>query len=147
MRISTVEIGEPHQLEHVSGKTIPIVAWHAPHLEPECNVFEDRQMWEEAVALEDHAHIPLVGRHVCDEARTDGNCSMVGLFESGGDSERSGLSTTARSEKRDKLPGCNLEREVFESECRGESLRHVLESQIVHIGVVVGVHQIDPSIS
>ena len=64
MRISTVEIGEPHELEHVSGKTIPIVAWHAPHLEPECNVFEDRQMWEEAVALEDHAHVALARRHV-----------------------------------------------------------------------------------
>ena len=88
MRISTVEIGEPHQLEHVSGKTIPIVAWHAPHLEPECNVFEDRQMREEAVVLEDDPETAAMRRQVRDILASEEYPARFGTLEAGCDPER-----------------------------------------------------------
>ena len=91
-------------------------------LEAELDVLRDRQVGEQAVALEDHAHVALVGRGAGDVGAGHQHGAGVGELEAGRDAQRRGLAAPGRSEQRDELALAYVEVEALERDGGPERL-------------------------
>ena len=87
----------------------------AAHLEAERDVVEHGQVREQAVRLEHHAHVALVGGHPGEVLAADRRrVPDVGLVEAGQDAQRGGLAAARRAEQRDQLAGFDVQGEPVE---------------------------------
>ena len=87
----------------------------------------DVEVGEQAVALEDHADVALVGRHAHDVGTADGDTAGVGLLEAGGDAQGGGLAAPGRAEQAHQLARLEGEVERLERDGRAERLADGVE--------------------
>ena len=80
------------------------------NLEAVLDVLLGGHVREQAVGLEDHAHVAAVRRHTRHVLAADEDAARVGLVEAGDDAQRRRLAAAARPEQRDEL--ALAEREV-----------------------------------
>ena len=81
----------------------------------------DVEVGEQAVALEHHAHVALVGRRAEHVAAVDEHRPRVGALEPGGDAQRGRLAAPRRAEQADQL--ARLHRQVERLERDGSAER------------------------
>ena len=84
--------------------------------EAEFHVVLSGHVREEAVGLEDHAHVALVGGLAEHVSTIDEHLAGVGPLKTGDDPQRRGLATTARAEQGHELPGVNIEIEIVQGD-------------------------------
>src|SRR5215472_4194762 len=72
-------------------------------LQREGDVFIDRKMWIQRVALEDHGDPALARRQIVDYIATDQDLAGRRRFQSGDHAQESGLPGTRRSQEDQKL--------------------------------------------
>jgi hypothetical protein len=97
------------QVQHVAGAGAALGARPAAQLEPEGHVVEHGQVREQAVGLEHHAHVALVGGHVGQVLAADPNRPGVRLLQTGEDAQRGRLATARGSEEHDELAGVQVQ--------------------------------------
>ena len=95
--------GQPHQLELLQGPGASLLAPDLAHAQAEGHVVQRRHVREEAVALEDHAHVALLGGNAGLVDAVDQDAPRVDRLEAGQDPQGGGLPAPGRSEKGDQL--------------------------------------------
>ena len=63
----------------------------------------------ERVALEDHRDVAIAGLMLCHILAVDKHLAPIRLLEAGQDAQRRGLARSGWSEKREELPGLDIE--------------------------------------
>jgi len=110
--LTGIAIGEfraPHELERLVRPVLAQPLAHAAHLERVRDVLAHSHVRPQRVRLEDHAHVPLVRRHVdARSAVEDGllaepERSTVGRLEARDATECRGLAASARPEEDEEL--------------------------------------------
>ena len=79
----------------------------------------------ERIVLEHHRNIPVLGRDVIDNARTDGDCSRADLFQSGNHPQGCGFSASRRTDEHHELPVFDFEVNMFD--CKDSSIIHLAD--------------------
>ena len=110
MRVALGHRAEVDPLEGLADAPIALGARDPADAEPERHVGPDVEVREQAVALEDHADVALVGGHPHDVRTADGDTAGVRLLEAGGHAQRRGLPAPGRAEQTDQL--ARLEGEI-----------------------------------
>ena len=90
---------------------------------------------EQAVGLEDHAHVALVGRLAEHVLTVHEHLARVGPLEAGDDPQRRRLAAAARSEQGDELAGVNLEVEIVERDDIAEGTTKPTKLDGCHAGL------------
>src|SRR5262245_35954175 len=81
-------------------------------------------MREEGVALEDDADVAGVGWHTVHRAARDRDFSLIGLLETGNQTQGGALATATRSQEREELAAPDLQVHVPYADCPVVALRH-----------------------
>ena len=102
------------ELEHLVRSPPPLRAVHPAQPQAVGDVVAGRHVREQAVGLEDHAHVAAVGRHVGDVLAVDDDPAAVRLVEPGQRAQRGRLAAAGRAEQRDQLPRGDLQGETVE---------------------------------
>jgi len=100
----------------------------AADFEAEGDVFEDVEVAEEGVVLEDEADAALAGRGVGDVFAVEVDAAVavsVGVFEAGHDAEEGGFAAAGRAEEGDERAGGDLDLEVFEGDVAAKGFADV----------------------
>ncbi len=105
---------ETDQLEHVVGPLAAGRAVATAQLEAEGDVVAHCQVREQAVGLEDHPHVALVGRHPGEVLAADLDAAGRRLVEAGQDAQCRGLAAARRAEQGHELAGGEMEGESVE---------------------------------
>ena len=71
VRVSRGVGSEPYEPQHLVSLLPASGPVHASHAQPKGDVVARGQVREQAVCLEDHAHVALAGRHVLDVLAAD----------------------------------------------------------------------------
>ena len=82
---------------------------HLPHLQPEGDVVEHRQVRIERIALKHHRDVPVTGRHVVDDAAADRDRPLADLLEARDHPQGGRLAAAGRSDDDDELTVADLE--------------------------------------
>ena len=145
MAYFVVMLTEADEVEHLVRAPTAGRAALAAQFEAERDVVEHGQVREEAVGLEDHAHVALVGRYPRDVAATDLDAPGGRVVQAGEDPQHRRLAATRRPEQGDQLTGGHLEVEAVQgpegAEVAGEVVqgdrpaRAVVLSRAVHAGL------------
>ena len=114
-------------LERLADAPIALGARDPADAEPERHVGPDVEVREQAVALEDHADVALVGRHAHDVRTADGDTAGVRLLETGGHAQGRGLPAPGRAEQAHQLARLEGEVERLERDGRAERLADGVE--------------------
>ncbi len=120
--IAVGECGELDELEHLVDPVLALLARDLAGPQAEVDVERDVEVREQAVALEHHAHVPLVRRLVGDVDAVHRHRAGVGAFETGGDAQRRGLPAPAGPEEADQLAVLHREIEPFQRDRVAERL-------------------------
>ena len=95
---------EPDEVEHLGGAGP--ARWRgrdAAQLEPELDVLPRGHVREQAVRLEHHPHVALVGGHPGEVLAADLDAARVGVLEAGEAAQRRGLAAARGAEQGDEL--------------------------------------------
>jgi hypothetical protein len=79
-------------------------------------------MGEEGIVLKDHPQLAKTRGDIGYVLSVHPNRSVVRLDEAGNDTQGRGLPAAGRAQKGDKLPGFDIQREIFQSNGLAESL-------------------------
>jgi hypothetical protein len=102
---------ELHQRQCFFDLASDIVAGKFPHLQRKGDVLRHRHVRKERIFLKDHADPALVRRDIGQIARPDADHAFVRGLEPRNHHQQGGLAGSGWSEKREKLAGCNVERD------------------------------------
>ena len=102
--IALGRVAEPDELEQLADALAlrSAFAWRRIR-RPNSTFCSRRHVREQAVGLEDHSHVALVGRRPRDVLAVDDDAAGVGLVEAGDEAQRSRLAAPGRAEQRDEL--------------------------------------------
>ena len=114
VRIAVAVDAEADELEHLVGPSPPRRGVHPAQTQPVGDVVAGRHVREQAVGLEDHAHVAVVRRHLGDVLAVDEDPTGVGDVEPGERAQRRGLAAARRAQQRDQLTGRHLQVEPVE---------------------------------
>ena len=103
MRVSLAGVGEPDKLEQLAHTLPPAGLRLFTDLEPVLDVLLRRHVREQAVGLEDHAHVSAVRRDARHVLAVDEDGARVWLVEARDEPEGGRLAATARTEQGDEL--------------------------------------------
>ena len=109
MRVAVGRLREPNQLQELVGAAQSRCLVVATHAQAEGDVRAHVHVREQAVGLEDHAHVTLVRGHGGDVDIVDEQPAGVGTVEAAEDPQCGGLATARGAEQRDQLPLLDLE--------------------------------------
>ncbi len=112
--VALAVLGEADQLELLLRDLAARAAVLAAQLEAERDVVEHGHVREEAVGLEDHPHVALVGRHAGQVLAADLDAAGRGLVEAGQDPQGGGLAAAGRPQQGDQLAGREVQGEPVE---------------------------------
>ena len=121
-----------NELEHVLHPPVTFGLLDLAGAQAELHVACHREVREEAVALEHHAHVALMGRLAGDVDAAHRHRAHVGLLEAGGDAQRCGLAAPAWPEEADELAWAQREVEAFERDVRTERLPDACVDEVTH---------------
>ena len=130
VRIALARVPEPDELEQLADPLPPVGLRLAPDPQPVLDVLLGGHVREEAVGLEDHPHVALVGRRARQVLPVDDDPSGVGLVEAGDEAQRRRLAAAARAEQRDELPRVEREVDPLERRDRAEGAPQLLELDV-----------------
>jgi hypothetical protein len=119
---------EPHEPDDLEQLRHPRRAQTAR--KSEAHVRGHRQVREERVVLEDHAHASRLGRDPYASghlAVADDDRPTVGTLEAGDEAEKRRLPATGRAQKSHDLAASDAERRLVDGRDRPEALRHGVE--------------------
>ena len=109
--------------------------------EPVLDVLLRGHVREEAVRLEDHPHVALVGRRPRDVLAVDDDAARVGLVEAGDEAQRRRLAAAARPEQRHELAGLEREVDPLQRGHRPEGAPELLELDVRHLPADPDAHR------
>ena len=95
------------------------------HFEAERDVAEDRQMGKQRVLLEDEVDRPEIGRDIQHRPPVDQNIALIGMLETGDESQRRGLAGSAGTEDGKELAVPDAERQGFHRRRGAVALDHL----------------------
>jgi len=102
-RIAIGEIGEADKVERVPGPPFHFGRGELPQPQSERDVFENRQMGKERVALKHQPDIAAIGRLLIDALAVEIDAALVRRFKPCDASQCRGLAASARAQQRDEL--------------------------------------------
>ena len=101
----------------------------AAHPQAEGDVLGDGAVREQGIGLEDHAHVPLVYRHVGDVTTADEDAALIDRLETGDHPQGRRLAAAGRAEQREEFARTDVERHVIDrSDDPVIGLRHRIEA-------------------
>jgi len=106
--------GEAHQVEQLARFVPPGPGGVATHAEPEGHVVDGVHVGKERVALEDHAHVALLGRSACQVLAVDEHVTGVEGLEASEHPKSRRLPATRGAEERHQLARSDVEAEAVE---------------------------------
>jgi len=127
VRVAVAEAAEVDEREHDRHARAPLAARQA-----EADVLGDRQVREERVILEDHAHAAALGRHprgaVGDDAVADPHLALVRGLEAGDEAQERRLAAAGGAEQRHELTALDAEVGVSHRGHGAEALRDPVDA-------------------
>ncbi len=132
VRIALRGLGEPDELEQLADPGPAIGLGLAPDPEAVLDVLLGGHVREQAVGLEHHPHVALVGRRSRDVLAVDDDPARIRLVESGNEAQRRRLAAAARAEQRHELAGLEGEVDPLERRHRPEGAPQLLELDVGH---------------
>jgi hypothetical protein len=137
--IASLEIAHLDHVEDGVDPAVDLGARQLAHLQAEADILAHRHVRPDGVALEDHRHAPLLGRH---DARRRGDLLAIHLdragrrrYETGDHAQRGGLAAARRTEQRDELSRGKLQREIGHGLDRTVQAGDVPERKLAHVAV------------
>ena len=132
MRHLAIVAGETDELQHLAHPARDLGVGLPLHAKAVGDVFEDRQVREERVALEHEADVPLIGHEPCHVLAAYPHAPGVGLLEARDHPKRGGLAAPGRPEEGQELPRTHVEADVAHGvdlslDAMVEALGHRLE--------------------
>jgi hypothetical protein len=105
----------PKQVCNLLDSTGDFSARHFANFKGVSDVLFDRHVWIERIALENHGHVPVLGRHLVNACVPNKNVTAGGFFEACQHSQGRGFSATGWPEQHQKLSGFNLQVQTIDS--------------------------------
>ena len=102
-RLAFRELLHLHQLQHVGDTRIDLVTALAKHLQPKADVFGDRHMRKQRIALEDCVDRPLERRQQGDVLVIQEDLAVRGKLEPGDEAQQRCLAATRRPKQGEEL--------------------------------------------
>ena len=134
-RVPLLHPGELNHLQDGRDAALRIGGPHLAHLQPEGEVLPNRQVGEQGVGLEHHAHVAPFRREPGHVPCVEQDPPLVRILEPGHAAQRRRLAAAARTEKRDELALSDIQVEVAENLDRSEVLDEALNADLGHEGV------------
>ena len=133
MRVLRRLVGELNEFEDVGDATPALGTTDLAGAETVFDVVGDRQVGEQAVALEDHAHVAFVGWQTGDVVLVHLDRSAVGGLEAGGDAKGCRLAAARWAEQADQFTRFDPQVEPLEGDRLAECLSNIVEGEIAHV--------------
>ena len=119
--------GQADHVEQAGGPPLPLGGAEPAHPQPEAHVVQRRHVWEKAVALEHHAHVPLGRGHRGHVPAVHLHRARVGGLEASHDAQRGGLPAPGGSEQGYQFPGSEIQVQPVQGPGRAEGPGQVLQ--------------------
>ncbi len=132
VRVTVGGISEADELEQLECPLPPVAVTLLADAQPELDVPDSRHVREEAVGLEDHADVALVGRYARDVLVVDQDPARGRPVEARDETESGRLAATGRPEEGDELAGADVEIDPCESDDLTEPPVQLLQLDIGH---------------
>src|SRR5438046_5075665 len=132
MRIALARVPETDELQQLRDALStrrPLVLSDA---QAEFHVLLRGQIGEEAVRLEDHAHVAAVGRHPRDVLPVDDDRARIGAVEAGHQAKCCRLPAPGRPEQREELPRPELHLDSVQCDHGAECPPQLMKLEIRH---------------
>ena len=120
-------VGEPDQLEQLSGLLPSLPGALLSHPQAVGNVVERVHVREQRIALEHHPHVPVLRADTGEILSVDHDAAAVETLESGEHTQCRRLTATGRAQKGDELPPLDGEREAVEGASLSEDPHQPVE--------------------
>jgi len=109
-----------------------LVGGDLAHLEREADVLVDRHVGVEAVALEDHRDVAVLGLELVDHAVADPDFALGDLFEASDHAHGGGLAAARGPEQDEEFLVGDVEVEIVDADEIVPALGNVLETDLGH---------------
>jgi hypothetical protein len=129
-RLSVLEAGQLHELEHVGDARLDLRVLHLRPPEAERDVLEDREVREQRVVLEHGVHVALVRRQPGHVLALELDPAGRRLLEPADHPERRRLAAARRPEQAEELPVHHFEIDVIHGVHIAERLRYLDEPDV-----------------
>jgi hypothetical protein len=132
MGVAIGRVAEADQLEQVVDALRAVALLAPPDLEAEVDVLAGGHVREQRVRLEDHAHVPLVGRHAGDVLAVHDYPALVRPVEARDEAQRGRLAAPRGAEHRQELALAEGDVDAVQRLDGAEVAMEVLQLEIGH---------------
>ncbi len=132
-KLGRLTVGEGREADGLqAGLDLGIEFWptHTLELQPEGDVFIDREMREQRIGLEHQADGALVGRHAGDVGAVETDMTALDRQQAGNGAHRRRLAAAGRAEQRDQLALADVEIKIPDSNGIAIGERQLFEREI-----------------
>jgi hypothetical protein len=113
-RISGAEAGKMDKFERLLHLLVNFLLLHTTHLQPECDVLGDRQVWKKRVILKYQRGIAGIYWHAADIPALEAHIATVGSVDASDGSEQRCLPASGRAKQREEFPFCDGKRDAVD---------------------------------
>jgi hypothetical protein len=116
-----------HALSGARHQGGPLGGRHAAQLERVADVLRHRHVRVQAVVLEHHGHVALLGGHFVDAPAVKPNLAQAGLFQPRHHAQAGGFAAARGAEQHQKFAFGNVETQVFDDPHCAKGFVHAIK--------------------